>query len=158
MSTEARAEVRVFDTLDDLRLAAGTGLGVSEWHTVTQEQIDAFADATGDHQWIHVDAERAAAGPFGTTIAHGFLSLALIPMLVRGIYEVHGVRLAINYGANRVRFPAPLPSHAEVRARARLETADDVPGGLQVVTHVEVELKGGVKPCCVAELVSRFLT
>jgi acyl dehydratase len=150
--------MRVFDTLDDLRYAAGTELGVSGWHAVTQQQIDAFADATGDHQWIHVDADRAAAGPFGTTIAHGFLSLALTPMLAREIYEVRGVGLAINYGANRVRFPAPLPSGAEVRARARLETADDVPGGLQVVTHVEIEVNGGDKPCCVAELVTRFLT
>ena len=150
--------MRVFDSLDDLRAAAGMELGVSEWHAVTQEQIDAFADATGDHQWIHVDADRAAAGPFGTTVAHGFLSLALTSMLVREIYEVRGVRLAINYGANRVRFPAPLPSDAEVRARARLETADDVPGGLQVVTHVEIEIRDGEKPCCVADLVSRFLT
>jgi acyl dehydratase len=150
--------MRVFDSLDDLRLAAGTELGVSEWHTVTQQQIDAFADATGDHQWIHVDADRAAAGPFGTTVAHGFLSLALTSMLVREIYEVRGARLAVNYGANRVRFPAPLPSDAEVRARARLETADDVPGGLQVVTHVEIEIRDGEKPCCVADLVSRFLT
>jgi acyl dehydratase len=150
--------MRVFDTLDDLRFAAGTELGVSGWHTVTQQQIDAFADATGDHQWIHVDAVRAAAGLFGTTIAHGFMSLALTPMLAREVYEVRSVGLAINYGANRVRFPAPLPSGAEVRARVRLETADDVPGGLQVVTHMEIEVKGGDKPCCVAELVTRFLT
>ncbi|MGH7721942.1 MAG: MaoC family dehydratase [Candidatus Dormibacteria bacterium] len=150
--------MRVFDTLDDVRMAAGTELGVSDWHAVTQEQIDAFAQATGDHQWIHVDAARAAGGPFGTTIAHGFLSLALTPMLVREIYSVQGVRLAINYGANRVRFPAPLPSNSEVRARARLETADDVPGGLQVVTHVEIEVRGAEKPCCVADLVSRLLS
>lgn len=150
--------MRVFDSLDDLRFAAGTELGISGWHAVTQAQINAFADSTGDHQWIHVDSERAAAGPFGTTIAHGFLSLALTPMLVRDIYEVHGVRLAINYGANRVRFPAPLPSGSEVRARARLETADDVAGGLQVVTHVEIEVRDGDKPCCVADLVTRFLT
>jgi acyl dehydratase len=149
--------MRVFETLEDLALAAGTELGVSEWHTVTQRQIDAFADATGDHQWIHVDPARAAAGPFGTTVAHGFMSLALIPMLTRETYGVDGVRFAINYGANRVRFPAPLPCNAEVRARVRLETTDDVPGGLQVVTHVEIEVKGGEKPCCVAELVTRFM-
>jgi acyl dehydratase len=149
--------MRVFETLEDLGLAAGTELGASDWHTVTQQQIDAFADATGDHQWIHVDPTRAAAGPFGTTIAHGFMSLALTPMLTHEIYEVRGIRFAINYGANRVRFPAPLPSNAEVRARVRLETADDVPGGLQVVTHVEIEVKGGDKPCCVAELVTRFM-
>jgi acyl dehydratase len=149
--------MRVFETLEDLALAAGTELGVSEWHTVTQEQIDAFADATGDHQWIHVDPGRAAAGPFGTTVAHGFMSLALTPRLTHEIYEVRGVRFAINYGANRVRFPAPLRSNSEVRARVRLETADDVPGGLQAVVHVEIEVKGGEKPCCVAELVTRFM-
>jgi acyl dehydratase len=149
--------MRVFDSLDDLRAAAGTELGVSEWHTVTQEQINAFADATGDHQWIHVDAERAAAGPFGTTIAHGFLTLSLTPSLLHEIYEVRGVTMAINYGANRVRFPAPLRSGARVRARARLETVDDVAGGIQVVTHVDIEVEGEAKPCCAADLVSRFL-
>ncbi|HSP65177.1 MAG TPA: MaoC family dehydratase, partial [Candidatus Deferrimicrobium sp.] len=102
--------MRVFDSLDDLRAAAGMEIGVSDWRAVTQEQIDAFADATDDHQWIHVDPERAAAGPFGTTIAHGFLSLSLTPALLHEIYEVRGVTMAINYGANRVRFPAPLPS------------------------------------------------
>ena len=149
--------MRVFDSLDDLRAAADTELGISGWHVVSQQQIDAFADATGDHQWIHVDPERAAAGPFGTTIAHGFLTLSLTPTLLHEIYEVRGVSMAINYGANRVRFPAPLPSGSKVRARARLETVDDVTGGIQVVTHVEIEVEGGAKPCCVADLVSRFL-
>jgi acyl dehydratase len=149
--------MRVFDSLDELSAAAGTELGVTEWHPVTQEQIKAFADATGDHQWIHVDVERAAAGPFGATIAHGFLTLSLTPTLLHEIYEVRGVSMAINYGANRVRFPAPLPSGSRVRARARLETVDDVSGGIQVVTHVEIEVEGGAKPCCVADLVSRFL-
>ena len=149
--------MRVFDSLDDLRAAAGTEIGVSEWHAVSQEQINAFADATGDHQWIHVDTERAAAGPFGGTIAHGFLTLALTPTLLHQIYEVRGISMAINYGANRVRFPAPLPSGSRVRARARLETVDDVSGGVQVVTHVEIEVEGSAKPCCVADLVSRFL-
>jgi acyl dehydratase len=150
--------MRVFDTPDALTEAVGTELGESDWHTVTQEQIDSFARATGDHQWIHVDAERAAKGPFGTTIAHGFLTLALTPMLLHELYEVRGLRMAINYGANRVRFPAPLPSGAAVRARAHLASADPVPGGIQVVTHVEVEVQGTDKPCCVADLVTRFLT
>ena len=149
--------MRVFNSLDDLRGAAGTDLGVSDWHTVSQEQINAFAEATGDHQWIHVDTERAAAGPFGTTIAHGFLTLALTPTLLHEIYEVRGVTMAINYGANRVRFPAPLPSGASVRARARLESVEEVSGGAQVVTHVEVEAEGATKPCCAADLVTRFL-
>jgi acyl dehydratase len=149
--------MHVFESLDELRAAAGTEVGVSGWHDVTQQQIDAFAEATGDRQWIHVDAERAAAGPFGTTIAHGFLTLALTPMLLHEIYEVRGVGMAINYGANRVRFPTPLPSGSRVRARVRLETVDDVTGGVQVVTHVEIEREGADKPCCVADLVSRFL-
>ncbi len=150
--------MRVFDSLDDIRAAAGTELGVSGWHVVTQQQIDDFATATGDHQWIHTDVERAAAGPFGTTIAHGFLTLSLTPTLLHEIYEVRGVGMAINYGANRVRFPAPLPSGSRVRVRARLESVDDVAGGVQVVTHVEIERDGGDKPCCVADLVSRFLS
>ncbi len=151
------AEMRVFYSLGELRAAAGTELGVTGWRAVSQQQINAFADATGDHQWIHVDAERAAAGPFGSTIAHGFLTLSLTPTLLHEIYEVRGVSMAINYGANRVRFPAPLTSGARVRARARLESVDDVSGGIQVVTHVEIEVDGGAKPCCVADLVSRFL-
>ncbi len=149
--------MRVFASPSELRQAVGTDLGVSEWHTVTQEQISAFADATGDHQWIHVDAQRAAAGPFGTTVAHGFLTLSLAPMLLREVYTVRGVRLAINYGANRVRFPAPLRSGSTLRARARLESAETVPGGVQLVVHVEVEVEGSAKPCCVAELVTRLV-
>ncbi|MBJ7594781.1 MAG: MaoC family dehydratase [Candidatus Dormibacteraeota bacterium] len=149
--------MRVFESLEDVRAAADTDLGVSDWHVVSQQQIDAFADATGDHQWIHIDAERAAAGPFGTTIAHGFLTLSLTPTLLHEIYDVRGVGMAINYGANRVRFPAPLPSGSRVRARGRLDSVDDVPGGIQIVTHVEIEREGGDKPCCVADLVSRFL-
>ena len=149
--------MRIFDTLDDVRAAAGEDLGASGWHTVDQARIDAFADATGDHQWIHVDPERAAAGPFGTTIAHGFLTLSLLPLLVHEIYEVRGVRMAINYGVNRVRFPEPLPSGGRVRASARLEGAEDVAGGVQVVTHVEITREGREKPCCVADLVTRFV-
>ncbi len=149
--------MRTIGGVSALPALVGTELGVSDWHLVTQDEVNLFADATGDHQWIHLDAERAAAGPFGTTIAHGFLTLALMPMLMREIYEVRGVRMAINYGVNRVRFPAPLPSGAKVRARARLETVDDVSGGIQVVTHVEIEVEGSAKPCCVADLVSRFL-
>ena len=149
--------MRVFEGIDEVRSAAGSEIGTSDWHEVTQQQISDFADATGDHQWIHLDAERAAQGPFGTTIAHGFLTLALMPMLLREIYEVRGVRMVINYGTNRVRFPAPLRSGAQVRATARLESADEVAGGIQVVTHAEIEVAGGGKPCCVADLVSRFL-
>ena len=148
--------MRVLDSLDDLRAAAGTELGVSEWHEVTQEQINTFADATGDHQWIHVDAERAAAGPFGTTIAHGFLTLSLTPLFAQEVYQVRGVTMAINYGANRVRFPDPLRSGDSVRGSVRVESVEDVAGGVQVVTRVTVESRGRDKPCCVADLVTRF--
>ena len=149
--------MRTFESLDDLRGAVGEELGLSEWHTVTQEQINAFAAATGDHQWIHLDAERAAQGPFGRTIAHGFLTLSLLPALTHEIYEVRGITMAINYGCNRVRFPAPLPSGSRVRARATLQGAEEVAGGLQTVTFVTVEVENGAKPCCVAEAVTRFL-
>ncbi|MDQ2960656.1 MAG: MaoC family dehydratase [Candidatus Dormibacteraeota bacterium] len=149
--------MRVFESLDALRSAIGEDLGTSDWHTVTQEQINTFADATGDHQWIHVDVARAAQGPFGTTIAHGFLTLALLPMLTHQVYTVNGISMAINYGCNRVRFPAPLPSGSRVRAHVTVVGAEDIPGGLQVVTVVQVEVENGAKPCCVAEAVSRFL-
>lgn len=149
--------MRHFETLDELAGAVGEELGVSDWHVVDQAQITAFADATGDHQWIHLDAARAAEGPFGQTIAHGFLTLALTPTLVREVYTVGGVRMAINYGANRVRFPEPLRSGGSVRARVRLESADAVSGGLQVVSHTVLELAGSDKPCCVADLVTRFV-
>ena len=111
--------MRVFDSVASLRAAAGEHLGYSDWHAVTQEQINQFADATGDHQWIHVDPELAAKGPFGTTVAHGYLTLSLIPMLVSEILRVDGVRMGINYGTNKVRFPAPLPVGSRVRAGSR---------------------------------------
>src|SRR4051812_44494286 len=108
--------MRVFDDLDDLRKAVGEQLGYSEWHTVTQEQINTFAEATGDHQWIHVDPEAAAKGPFGTTIAHGYLTLSLIPMLAAQVSRTDGARMGVNYGLNKVRFPAPVPVGSKVRA------------------------------------------
>ncbi len=147
---------RVFENLDEVRAASGTELGVGEWHEVTQQQIDLFADATGDHQWIHVDPPRAAAGPFGTTIAHGFLTLSLTPLFAHEVYTVQGVSMAINYGANRVRFPEPVRSGDMVRGSIRLESVEDVAGGVQVVTRVTVEARGREKPCCVADLVSRL--
>lgn len=149
--------MRVFESLDELRAAVGGYLGWSDWHTVTQAQISAFADATGDHQWIHLDADRAAQGPFGTTIAHGFLTLSLLPMLTHRVYEVRGISMAVNYGCNRVRFPAPLPSGSRVRTHVTLQSATEVHGGLQVVTLVEVEVEHGSRPCCVVEAVTRFL-
>jgi acyl dehydratase len=145
-----------FASLDDLRAAAGTEVGHGPWIDVTQERIDRFADATGDHQWIHVDPERAAAGPFGRTVAHGFLTLSLIPALTTGLTAVDGVRMGVNYGLNKVRFPAPMPSGSRVRGRVELLSVDDVPGGVQLTARVTVEREGGDKPVCVAETVSRL--
>ncbi|MHB8719317.1 MAG: MaoC family dehydratase [Candidatus Dormibacteria bacterium] len=147
---------RNFASLDELRAAVGEDLGSSAWHTITQEQVNQFADATGDHQWIHVDPQKAAAGPFGTTIAHGFLTLSLLPMLMAEIYSVGGISMAINYGCNRVRFPSPLIVGSRVQGRARVLSAEDAGGSLQVVTVVEVTAEGAPKPCCVAEQVTRF--
>ncbi|MFC1415005.1 MaoC family dehydratase [Streptacidiphilus sp. N1-12] len=145
-----------FATLDDLRAAIGTELGVSDWIRIDQQQVDQFASATGDHQWIHTDPERAAKGPFGTTIAHGFLTLSLLPVIGEGLFQVDGVRMGVNYGTNKVRFPAPVPVGSRVRGRVELLEVDDVPGGVQLVTKVTVEREGGDKPVCVAESVSRL--
>ena len=135
----------------------GTERGPTGWLVVDQERIDRFADATGDPQWIHVDPERAAAGPFGTTIAHGFLTLSLcVPFLYEAL-PVEGARLAVNYGVNRVRFPAPLPSGSRVRARFRVASVEEVAGGEQAVVEAVVEREGGDKPVCAAELVVRAL-
>jgi acyl dehydratase len=147
-----------FTSLRDLAAASGTDLGRSDWHRIDQERVTAFADATGDHQWIHLDPERAKAGPFGTTVAHGYLTLALIPMLMAEIFQVSGVRMAINYGLNRVRFPAPARTGSSVRAAATIDEVSEVPGGVQVLISVTIETDDGDKPCCVAETVSRFMS
>ena len=143
--------------IDELKAKVGEELGVSDWHEVTQDEIDAFADATGDHQWIHVDPERAAEGPFGTTIAHGYLTLSLLPLLMSGALQLTGYRMGINYGVNKVRFPAPVPSGSRVRATFTVQSVEEVPGGEQGVVLAVVELEGGDKPVCVAELVARML-
>ena len=148
--------MRVFASPADLHDAVGEHLGSSEWHAVDQEQVNLFADATGDHQWIHVDPERAKDGPFGTTIAHGFLVLSLVPMLASQVYSLDGVRMGINYGLNKVRFTAPVPTGSKVRASVRLLSVDDIADGVHVVNQVTVELEGSEKPCCVAETVSRY--
>lgn len=149
--------MKVFESVDELRAAVGEHLGYSDWHTVDQAQVTAFADATGDHQWIHIDTERAAQGPFGTTVAHGFLVLSLLPILVSEVYRVNGVRMGLNYGLNRVRFPAPVPTGSKIRAGTRLVSVEEAADrGLQVVTETAVELEGGTKPCCVAESVVRL--
>lgn len=145
-----------FQSVDDLRAAAGTEIGHGEWQQVTQERIDQFAAATGDHQWIHVDPGRAAAGPFGTTVAHGYLTLSMLPDLVDGIAAVDGVRMGVNYGLNKVRFPAPVPVGSRIRGRVELLAVDDVAGGVQVTSRVTVERADGDKPVCVAETLSRL--
>jgi acyl dehydratase len=123
---------------------------------VAQDQINAFADATGDHQWIHIDLEAAAKGPFGTTIAHGFLTLSLIPMLVVQVSRVNGIRMGVNYGLNKVRFPAPVPVGSKLRAGVKVLSFGEIPGGAQAVNEVTIEREGGDKPCCVAETVVRY--
>jgi acyl dehydratase len=147
--------MRVFSDLDELRAATGSTLGPSDWITVDQAQIDGFADATGDRQWIHVDPQRAAAGPFGTTIAHGFLTLSLVPVLLQSLYRIENVKMAVNYGLNRVRFPAPVPAGARVRASAEVAEVEEVQGGVQIVMKTTIEREGGEKPVCVAETVVR---
>jgi len=146
--------MKVFQGIEELERAVGTHLGYSDWHTVTQRQIDTFAEATGDHQWIHVDPEKAAAGPFGGTIAHGYLTLSLVPMLVWQVYAVEGVRMGVNYGANKVRFPSPVPVDTKVRAGVELLSVTPGGGGYQVTARVTVEREGAEKPACVVEAVS----
>jgi acyl dehydratase len=141
-------------TIDELR--PGLELGPSSWLEITQDRIDGFADATDDHQWIHVDPERAAEGPFGTTIAHGYLTLSLLVPFSYELLAVEGVKMGINYGLNRVRFPAPVPVGSRLRARFRLEDVSEVDGGVQVTANATVEREGQEKPVCAAELVFRF--
>jgi acyl dehydratase len=149
--------MRVFSDVAELAEAVGQPLGTSEWHTVAQEQVQLFADATGDHQWIHLDAEKAAAGPFGGTIAHGFLTLSLLPLFLPEIYRVDGLKMGINYGLNKVRFPQPVRVGSRVRGSAELVELTDVPGGKQAVVRWTVEIEGEDKPACVAEMVSRLI-
>lgn len=146
--------MKVFNGIGELEQAVGTHLGYSEWHTVTQEQIDLFAEATGDRQWIHVDPERAAQGPFGTTIAHGYLTLSLLPQLVWQVYRVDGVKMGINYGSNKVRFPSPVPSGSRVRAGVELVKLEPTKAGVQVTARVTIEREGSDKPACIAEALS----
>ena len=139
-----------------IKALAGQEWGPGDWLEMTQERINQFADATDDHQWIHVDVERANEGPFKSTIAHGFLTLSLVLALTRGDRQVEGVRMAINYGLNRVRFPAPVRVGDRIRATTKNLSVEDVEGGVQVVNQITVEIEGQEKPACVAELVGRF--
>jgi acyl dehydratase len=139
-------------------LKPGAEFGPSSWIEVPQEKIDAFADATGDHQWIHVDPERAAAGPFGTTIGHGYLTLSLLPGMSYEVVPRQGDGMAVNYGLNKVRFPAPVPVGSKLRCVFRVETVDEADWGFQATMTATVEREGGDKPVCVAEVVFRYYT
>ncbi|MFD3929140.1 MaoC family dehydratase [Streptomyces sp. NPDC058614] len=142
--------------LDELKKLAGGDLGTSEWIEITQERVDTFADATGDHQWIHVDPERAAAGPFGAPIAHGYLTLSLFIPLFTELLDVEGVSTKVNYGLNKVRFPSPVKVGSRIRLVAKLASVEDVPGGVQVAVDGTIEIDGGGKPAAVLQSLSRF--
>jgi acyl dehydratase len=144
--------------IDEVKSHVGEELGVSDWHEVTQDDINAFADVTGDHQFIHVDVEKAKETPFGGTIAHGYYTLSLLPKFSYGMYSFDGFAFGLNYGLNKVRFPAPLPVGQKVRMRAELVAVDEVPGGIQITTKATFETEGGEKPVCVAESLARLYT
>lgn len=149
--------MRRFADVEELRTAVGQVLGESDWVTVTQEMIDRFAEATGDYQWIHVDRERAKKSPLGNTIAHGFLTLSLVPRMLHGIYDVGGVGARLNYGCNKVRFTQPVPSGSRVRARITLVDVERGERGVRVTSEAIVSLEGSDRPACVAELISMML-
>jgi acyl dehydratase len=140
----------------DLIAHVGQHLGYSDYITVTQEQVQKFADATGDHQWIHLDVERAKSGPFGQTIAHGYLTLSLAPVLLGKVWSVEGVKMGVNYGTNKVRFMAPVPVGAKLRVGASLAAAEEIAGGVQVTVQATFECEGAAKPSCVADLIFRY--
>src|SRR5436190_21151743 len=144
--------------IDELKSRIGDELGVSEWHEVTQEAIDAFAEITGDHQWIHVDPERARDTPFGGTIAHGLYTLSLGPKFTFELFSIDGFAFGLNYGYGKVRFPAPVPVGSRVRMRATLSNVEDVPGGVQITVTQMFETEGGSEPVCVAESLARLYT
>jgi acyl dehydratase len=148
--------MKVFNGLDELRAAAGTHIGTSDWVTIDQSRVNLFADATDDHQWIHVDEEKAKAGPFGGTIAHGFLTLSLLPELLSQVYRIDGTKMGVNYGLNKVRFTAPVPVGSKIRGVVDLAEVADVKGGaVQVTSRVTVEIEGSERPALVAEWITR---
>ncbi|HAL38492.1 MAG TPA: dehydratase [Polaromonas sp.] len=150
--------MKTFQTLSELVPLVGQEVAVSDWVTITQQQVNLFAEATGDHQWIHVDPEKASAGPFGGPIAHGFLTLSLLPRFFESSFEITGSRMGVNYGLNKVRFTAPVPVGSRLRAHMKLLAAEPIDhGGMQMAWEVTVEREGSAKPVCVAEsLVRRF--
>ena len=148
-------KLAVYDRLADLKLHVGQEVAVSDWVIVTQERIDQFAEATGDHQWIHVDVERAKSSPFGCTIAHGFLTLSLIPCFAEPSIKVKSIKMGINYGLNKVRFINPVKVNSRVRGRFVLKAFEEIEGGAQVTMTVTIEIEGQEKPACVAESIAR---
>ena len=151
------AEPRIFTSADDLKSAVGEQLGYTDWLEIDQKRIDLFAEATGDHQWIHVDRERAAAGPFGGTIAHGYLTLSLVIPLLNDLVDVKGVSMGINYGLNKVRFPAPVPVGSKIRLAAQLGAVEDAGvNAVQAVIDCTIEVEGSGKPACAAQAVLRY--
>ena len=144
------------DGPEAVRAHVGRHLGFSEWMTVDQDRVNLFADATGDHQWIHVDVERAKSGPFGAPIAHGYLTLSLGPVLLPQIFSVGGIAMGVNYGANKVRFMSPVPVGSRLRAGVKVLAVDDVAGGAQVTLETTFECEGAAKPSCIAEVIFRY--
>jgi acyl dehydratase len=142
--------------IEGLKAHVGDHLGYSDWHEITQDQVNRFADATLDHQWIHVDPERAKSGPFGGPIAHGYLTLSLGPHLLGQVFQVDGTKMGVNYGLNKVRFPSPVPVGAKLRLGATLAGVEDIAGGAQVSVNLNFEVEGQDKPACVAEVVFRY--
>ena len=147
---------RMINGIDELKTLVGEHLGYSPYVEVTQEQVNTFAEATGDHQWIHTDPERAKAGPFGGPIAHGYLTLSLGPMLSPQIFAVTGVAMGVNYGAGKIRFPSPVPVGSKLRLGVTLTSVDDIDGGAQVTQQFVFEIEGAAKPSCVAEVIFRY--
>ena len=147
----------IFETPEELKDAVGKQLGKSEWLEITQQRIDLFAEATGDHQWIHVDPERAKTGPFGATIAHGYLTQSLVNKFLPEIVEVRGISMGVNYGADKIRFPAPVPVGSKIRGSAELVHVEEVKNGaIQATVRVTVEIEGNDRPACVIDTISRY--
>ncbi len=150
--------MRTFASLEEFAAAKGEKLGHSEWHKITQEQVNTFADATGDHQWIHVDVERAASGPFGSTIAHGYLTVSLLPVMMMETYRIENLAMGINYGLDRVRFPAPVPTGSLIRGEATLTDIKQTQLGSLAHIRIRVEIEGQSKAACVADTLSLFVS
>ena len=158
LGTSFRAMARTINGIDELKSLVGENMGTSDWMEITQDRVNLFAEATGDHQWIHVDPVKAKDGPFGGTIAHGYLTMSLGPVLLPQVVSVTGFSMALNYGLNKLRFPAPVPVGSKVRLTADLLDVEDVAGGVQVTYRLTFEVDGQDKPACVAEAVYRWLS